>query len=689
MKRVILLIAVFTFTLFAQQPSASAQNEFNKLVEDDLQAQQLVGLSVAVIHNEKEWTAAYGYADLENRVKTTPASRFRLASVTKPMTAVGILLLVQQGKVKLDEQVQTYVPGFPQKKYPVTIRQLLGHLSGISHYKNYDAEANTTRQMPTEDALAIFKEWELLFEPETRFQYTTYGYNLLGAVIEAAGGQSYQDFMSANVWGPLNMSDISVDYLYKLIPNRASGYTMQNGEIINSRPVSTSLKIAGGGTRATALDMARFAAGLNNGKVLQSSWRDSMWMPMALQNGRYTGYGMGWGIGSFNGRYTVQHSGGQEGTRTYLLNFPAEKLSIAIASNFEQSNPGKYAYRLAELILNEKENPLRPYFTDQSRQIIFEMMESIYANGFSYFDYFKRPFTRGAHGLDAAFAYVNNFDNSPRQDSLLQAGIHPVADNAFVTAGSFMASTIKDIYGEQRLEKLHKSGVLAFFNTYVEACREYPQRIPYTLEDGLEAEVSAWYPVWQSFEDGKMLSMKISATTDIEKTRARLEEAFTNKSLFPDYSDEFVRVSRTFLQQDDIAKAQKFAETAKGLYPGDGDGSAMLGVLSIISGNPAAGKLLIEEALQANPGGLAAQSSLNTIAYELAARESYDEAIALLQVAIELNPQVANLYDSTGEMYLRKGDHGTAVEWYKKALKVDPDFINAQQMLKQIEESGK
>lgn len=199
---------------------AEAIKLFDEFVQKQMALDKTPGLSVGFMKGDFVWAQGYGYSDLENRVPTKPESAYRLASVTKPMTAVAILQLVEKGKINLDAEVQTYVSYFPKKPWPVTVRQLLGHLGGISHYKNAEQELHIKTRKSTREAIAIFENFDLVAEPGTRYSYTSYGYNLLGAVIEAASGMSYGEYMRQNVWQPLGMSDTRMDDPLEVIPNR-------------------------------------------------------------------------------------------------------------------------------------------------------------------------------------------------------------------------------------------------------------------------------------------------------------------------------------------------------------------------------------------------------------------------------------------------------------------------------------
>jgi CubicO group peptidase (beta-lactamase class C family) len=185
--------------------------EFEAFVQTRIADAPMPALSVAVMKDDFVWSRGFGLADVENRVPATAESSYRLASVTKPMTAVAVLKLAEEGRIDLDAEVQKYVPSFPRKQWPVTVRELLAHLGGISHYRDLAAESHFREPKNTAEALAVFRDFDLVAEPGTRFNYSSYGYVLLGAVIESAAGKPYADVMREKVWGPLGMTSTVMD----------------------------------------------------------------------------------------------------------------------------------------------------------------------------------------------------------------------------------------------------------------------------------------------------------------------------------------------------------------------------------------------------------------------------------------------------------------------------------------------
>ncbi|MFZ2054645.1 MAG: serine hydrolase domain-containing protein, partial [Candidatus Aminicenantales bacterium] len=208
---------------------AEAIQAYERFVAQRMAYDRIPGLSVGFIKDDFSWSRGFGWADVENNVPAKAESAYRLASITKTMTAVAVLTLVEEGKIDLDAPIQRYVPYFPRKRWPVTVRQLLGHIGGIGHYKNDADESHIKEPRDTREALAIFQDFDLIAEPGTRYNYSTYGYNLLGAAIEGASGLSYGEFVKSHILDPLDMSDSRLDHPLEIIPKRVRGYQLIKG----------------------------------------------------------------------------------------------------------------------------------------------------------------------------------------------------------------------------------------------------------------------------------------------------------------------------------------------------------------------------------------------------------------------------------------------------------------------------
>lgn len=324
----------------AQAPSLSAEKiaRIDAAVTALMSKRNIPGLSVAlVVDDQLAWSKAYGMADIEQAVPVKAETVFRLASTSKPLTAVAVMQLVERGKIDLDAPIQKYVPAFPEKSAPITARQLLGHLSGVRHYKG--DEYDSTRHYPTLTAsLDIFKDDPLQHEPGAKYTYTTYGYTLLGAAIEGASGMAYADYMREHVFKPAGMTNTRADSVFDIIPNRTRGYgktRRTEGDIRNAGLADTSYKIPGGGIVSTAEDLARFAIALRRGTLLKEETVAQMYARQKTSDGKETDYGLGWYVGERNGKAEAWHGGVQQGTTGTLRVLPSDRAAVAILTNLE------------------------------------------------------------------------------------------------------------------------------------------------------------------------------------------------------------------------------------------------------------------------------------------------------------------------------------------------------------------
>ena len=357
MRTTTLLLAALP--LVAQGLPPARQQEIEKLITQEMTRQSIPAVSVAVAAGgEVLWTAGYGMADVENFVPARASTVYRTGSVAKPMTAVAVMQLVEAGKIDLDAPIHRYLPTFPHKPWPITIRQLLGHLGGIRHYSSVEEMNSTRHYRDLDSALRIFQDDPLLAEPGTRYTYSTFGYVLLGAAVEHASGMRYVDYLRQRIFQPAGMERTRQDHLYAIIPNRARGYAMNsNGQLQNCSLADTSNKIPGGGLVSTAEDLVRFALALRKGSLVKSSTVEQMFQPQRLKDGRVSNYGLGWFILSNEGRRIVGHTGGQQGVSTMLGMMPREGIAVALMCNLEKGELQDLSLRIARLLIDVRTRP--------------------------------------------------------------------------------------------------------------------------------------------------------------------------------------------------------------------------------------------------------------------------------------------------------------------------------------------
>jgi CubicO group peptidase (beta-lactamase class C family)/Tfp pilus assembly protein PilF len=670
---------------------------FEHYVKERIAFDQGVGLSVGFIKDDFIWTKGFGYADLENKTPTKVDSAYRLASITKTFTAVGILQLVEKGKIDLDAEVQTYVPYFPKKKWPVTVRLLLGHLGGISHYKDYDKEGHIKIHKNTKEALAIFSGFDLVAEPGTRYQYSSYGFNLLGAVIEGASGQSYGDYIKENIFAPLGMENSRMDDPVELIPDRVRGYRLIKNQIKNSEFVDISSRFAGGGTRSTAVDMLKYARGVIEGKLLKEETSRKMFTSMATRGGRFTGYGMGWSVRPWHGRFQVAHGGAQAETATYLLILPKIKFAVFMGSNREGFPLGSYVVRLTELVLNEDLNS-RPYAPGKETLTLLTACNRIFSYGLGYYDWKNAPLTEEKTQLKEAFTFFNKYmdinalkKNFKETKKKIDSGIHPASKQAFTKIGSFMAAQLEEVYGEDALKKYQKEGFFTFFNDFINISKKWPaQKKAFTFPGKFVNLFSRWQRDWNRTYTDYARNLAITPQLDLKELTARLKKDFANARVYPDFSNEMTGMGLTFLRRDEVDRAFEIFTACGTLYP---DSPRVLGYLALVhlwKSNFEPSRDLFKKAFKIDPEGAAVSPRfLRFIARLLGEKKKAKALLALASIALELHPTNAEVHKSVGDLYLETGKKEKAIEYYRKAINLGLDFSELKPILEKLEKSKK
>ena len=311
------------------------------------------GLSVAVgVDGRIVWTEGFGWADIEQRVPVRPSSKFRVGSVAKPMTAALLALIYEAGGIDLDAPVQRYVPSFPAKKHPVTTRQLAGHIAGIRHYQG-DEFLSSHYYETVLEGLEIFENDPLLFEPGTQYSYSTYGWNLISAIIEGATGKPYLTQMEERVFEPLGMRNTSADQNRFIVFDRVRPYVVdEDGRFANAPYVDNSYKWAGGGLVSTAEDLVRFGFAHLEPGFLEAATLEMLHASQKTRDGKETGYGIGWRVGrDERGRPVVGHGGGSIGGTTTLVVYPDQSVVIAMITNLS-NGPDFHSEDIVELFLN-------------------------------------------------------------------------------------------------------------------------------------------------------------------------------------------------------------------------------------------------------------------------------------------------------------------------------------------------
>lgn len=379
-----LLIAFFSLTaVFAQQAQPLADTDKNRiqekadsLLQQHIALQEMVGVSAGIYYQgETIWKGGAGYRDLENQLPATGEMRHRIASITKPMTAVAIMQLVEQGKIELDVPIQTYLKDYPRKpEGDITVRHLLGHVSGTPFYGSKKEGFPTMHFNTLDEAIDLFKDRPLKNKPGTAYVYSTYGYTILGSIIEKVTGQHYADYMKEKVWSVAGMPNTHLEIFGESYPNQSRLYKKnKKGKFVSDKQTDLSLKYPGGGLLSTVQDLLNFGKAVLDNELVTRESLEQMGQPADVE-WKGTPYGLGWYLvkDEVYGRI-LRHGGRQSGTNTYLSVFLDHDLVVAVLANtYDASGP---VYSLHEHLRNmavnaeQRSAPIRPIVSMSKKQL--------------------------------------------------------------------------------------------------------------------------------------------------------------------------------------------------------------------------------------------------------------------------------------------------------------------------------
>ncbi|HSR70543.1 MAG TPA: serine hydrolase domain-containing protein [Acidobacteriota bacterium] len=364
----LLLSLVLLSRMAAASPPWTAQEaeeEALAIAREVLQQNRLPGLAVTVLRQgEPVFSQGLGYADLELKVKATPHTLFRIGSLSKLITVAALARLQEQGLIEWDDTPQKFVH-FPDKGHPITLRQLASHTSGIRHYiagdprgcgpiTGPDGQLRLQGWDTLQDALPLFAESDLVLEPGSGYQYSTFAYTLLGAVMEKVAQKPFLEVISEQVFAPLKMEHSTTDRNIPLIENRSDFYVIhpQSGQVGNAPCNDSSYKWPGGGLLSSSSELAAFAAAHLEPGFLRAETLQSVFAPQPNAADRDYRVGLGWRIGQDEQGRTIYHHGGAiMGGRAFLLAYPEEQVVVVMLANTFARFGRPEALRLAALYL--------------------------------------------------------------------------------------------------------------------------------------------------------------------------------------------------------------------------------------------------------------------------------------------------------------------------------------------------
>ncbi len=339
MKRLTFLLFLTCNISFAQKLDINTKIDSAKVIAQAFfEKHAIPGMSISATHNGKiVWSQGFGYSNLKTKKEVSPSeTQFRIASISKSVTALAIAKLADDELLDLDGSIYNYIPDFPKKEYDFTIRQVAGHIAGIRHYNGNEFILN--KKMTIVEGLDIFKDSPLKFKPGTKYSYSTYGWNLLSVVVQNASETEFNEYMQTAIFNPLNMTNTTIGLSDKDMPNRTQFYRKtKTNKIVLGPPVSNEHKVAGGGFIATSEDIVKFGNELIRPQLIEKSTVLELVKPLKTSDGKSTNYGVGFGIAKTkNGTPRYSHSGGGIGATTFVMIYPDEDIVIAILTNLSQ-----------------------------------------------------------------------------------------------------------------------------------------------------------------------------------------------------------------------------------------------------------------------------------------------------------------------------------------------------------------
>ena len=332
-----LLAGVLAITTARAQDTRALVRYVDSVANDAVAQHRTAGVSVAVVKNGRTVLAkGYGFADLENDVPATAETVYRIGSITKQFTAAGIMRLIEQGKLSLDDTLQKFLPNFPTQGNRVTVRHLLNHTSGIKSYTSLGPKWQRLMRIDLvpDSLVALFANEPFDFKPGDAWRYDNSGYFLLGMIIEKLRGKPYGQYLADEFFTPLGLKSTVYCDQAPLIKHRAQGYTPRpGGRFINAEPLSMTQPYAAGSLCSTVTDLAAWTLALSSGKVVSPASYKLMTTPGTLNDGKPLTYGFGLGTGVLGGHRQVSHNGGINGFISELHLYPDDSVVTVVLTN--------------------------------------------------------------------------------------------------------------------------------------------------------------------------------------------------------------------------------------------------------------------------------------------------------------------------------------------------------------------
>jgi CubicO group peptidase (beta-lactamase class C family) len=346
-----LLAVLLCIPAIAQNPSDTTVDEY---IRGEMAKRKVPGIALLVVRGGQVVRAqGYGFSNVELQVPVKPETLFQSGSIGKQFAATGVMMLVEEGKVGLDDPLTKYFKDAPAAWQQVTVRNLLSHTGGFG---DYPEKFDFRRDYTEDELLKIVEGLPLAYPPGTKYAYANLGYLTLGVLIHRVTGKFYGDFLHERIFAPLGMSTTRIINEADIIPNRSSGYRLVKGELKNQEWVSPMMNTtADGSLYYSILDLAKWDAALYTEKVLKRSSLEQMWTVATLKDGKPNSgkYGFGWFIGDVHGHHVVEHEGAWQGFTGNISRYVDDKLTIVVLTNLAGAKPDEITHHVAGMYIPE------------------------------------------------------------------------------------------------------------------------------------------------------------------------------------------------------------------------------------------------------------------------------------------------------------------------------------------------
>lgn len=346
------LVLCFLFITIGQ--AQNLESKIDSLLENKYKANEPGATVLIAKKGNIIYRKAFGNSNLELGISMIPKNVFQIGSMTKQFTAVSILILMEQGKLSLDDEITKFIPDYPTHNKKIMIHHLLTHTSGIKSYTSMRAIRNIARKdlTPTE-LIDFFKNEPMDFNPGAKYKYNNSGYILLGYIIEKVSNQSYSEFVQKYIFDKANMSESLYGSHSKLIKNRAYGYQQNDDGYKNTTYISLSIPFAAGSIMSNIDDLLKWQQAINNNVLVKQKTIQKAFTNYTLNNGEFINYGYGWNIAKIDKTPVLQHGGSIFGFKSMGVYIPSEKVYVIILTNCDCNSPTAITKEIAALVIGE------------------------------------------------------------------------------------------------------------------------------------------------------------------------------------------------------------------------------------------------------------------------------------------------------------------------------------------------